>query len=55
MFIINEILKISRFIDLLIFSIDNIVNEGIMFPLWVYGNCYVVCLNTASEISVNNW
>jgi len=36
MFIINEILKISMFIDLLIFSFDNILNEGLMFPLWVY-------------------
>jgi len=36
MFIFDEILKISMFIDLLIFSIDNILNEGLMFPLRVY-------------------
>jgi len=35
MFIIDEILKISVFIDLLIFAIDNILNEGRMFPLRV--------------------
>jgi len=36
MFIIDEILKISMFINLLIFSIDNILIEGRMFPLQVY-------------------
>jgi hypothetical protein len=31
MFITDKILKISTFIDLLIFCIENVLNEGIMF------------------------